>query len=920
MADFSPNDEQQRLIDGHEGIYKVDAGAGTGKTSTVTLRYAEILQEKDVRPDDLLLLTFTNNAADEMKERIISECDYDSRELRDAPISTFHSLAKKMVNENGFEIPAMIGIDDSIASSTRLIENEVLEKQEFRNFINQFISENPQYNDFYRVLYDYSELLGLIKSLAAKGIVPQKEGWYRDTEQHLDGDFDQYWEKVQKLNETDGSKSSELRSMTGGIFNKCLDENAPSGTDVRGQPYVDKQIQIEYAEEAFKEDREDLKKFIHDIYFEYILYSLSRNFLNFNFLLVFAYILLCEKDSVRNRLKYKYTMIDEFQDTNEIQLKIAMLLSKGNIAVVGDWKQSIYSFQYAEVENIQKFEERLEKYKNELNDDEERISYSIDRVEEINLKQNYRSTQEILDFSEVSLTLPGKEDENIDEEKVLDQVTSLKSNKDENSSIEAFQSDEEVEAVLHKIQETVDNEEYTSEGEKLDYGDIAVLTRSRKFGLDLQEKARENSIPVAFEGGVELFTTKPSILLLAWLRVLDYKESKKGWAVILDEAGYNIEEIRHVIEDQEYPENMIQFREELKSEGYISGVSRKVFERYGIENGFSDKITEVLQNTFDSSYKNTGDLIQFIEESIEEGATHEVDNSSKQDAVTVQTIHSAKGLEYPAVFIADINQDRFPSTNSDNSRITFNELTGLRQKKVYNPDRQFLFDNWKAHLASKAHDKSHDEERRLFYVAMTRAENHLFLSATEERPSKFFENLELEKQVIEPELEDGGVEKTEHKELEIGKPERKAAIKKSPHDEMEMNEDTLGRGPEFGTKVHDFAEKYAKGKDVKPSNEDEENVKEFIDSLDGELRTEVPIKIPERGEDRKILYRGKIDLLHIADDIVEIIDWKTDLTKENHEEYEKQLGIYEKGIKRIFSEKELKVQIFYTVESVSSDL
>jgi ATP-dependent exoDNAse (exonuclease V) beta subunit len=633
-------------------------------------------------------------------------------------------------------------------------------------------------------------------------------------------------------------------------------------------------------------------------------------------LLVFAYILLCEKESVRESLKYEYTMIDEFQDTNEIQLKIAMLLSKGNISVVGDWKQSIFSFQYAEVENIQNFEERLNKYKKELNDDEERVDYSIYEVQEINLLQNYRSTQEILDFSEKSLTLPGKDDEEINEEEVLDEVTSLQSNKEESSSIEAFQSDEEIEAVLHKIQEVVENEEYTSEGEKLDYGDIAVLTRGKNFGLKLEEKAREYSIPVAFEGGVELFTTKPSILLLAWLRVLDYKDSKKGWAVILEQAGYNIEEIKHITTEEDYPEDMLEFREKLDSEDYISGVSRKVFKRYGIENGFSNKITEVLQNTFNSSYKNTGDLIRFIEESIEDGATYEVDNSTKKDAVTVQTIHSAKGLEYPAVFVADINQDRFPSTSSNNSRITFNELTGLRQKKIYNPDRQFLFDNWKAHLVSKAQDKGYDEERRLFYVAMTRAENHLFLSASEERPSKFFENLEIEKQEIEPELEEVELEENQYSELEVEKPVRKATIKKSPHDEMDLEEDTIGRGKEFGNQVHEFAERYAKGEDVEPRNKDEENVKEFIESLDGKLRPEVPIKIPEEGGDRKVLYRGKIDLLHITEYKVEIIDWKTDLTRENHEEYEKQLEIYARGIVQLFEDKEIKERLIYTSDNI----
>ena len=907
MKEFSPNPEQQELIDSHDGIYKVDAGAGTGKTFTVTLRYAKILEEKDVKPEDLLLLTFTNNAADEMKERIINECSYASRELRDAPISTFHSLAKKIVNENGFNIPGMIGIDDSIATSTRLIENEILEKQEFRNFVNKFISEHPEYNSFYRVLNDYSELLGIIKELASKGVIPKREGWCRGTGSYLDGDKVEFDRLAEEKNTSHNGNYSKLKNDVRSVFNKCLDDDAPSKAEVRGSG---NEVNREYIEEAFKEDREELKQFIHDIYFEYLEYCLSRNYINFNLLLVFAFILLCEDEAVRNRLKFKYTMIDEFQDTNEIQLKIAMLLSKGNITVVGDWKQSIYSFQYAEVENIQDFEGRLEKYKEELNSDQKRINYSLKEVNEINLKQNYRSTQKILDFSEKSLTLPGKDGETLDEE-ILNQITSLESNKDEESTIKAFKSSEEVKTVLSKIQEVVDNEKFLSDGQKLGYNDIAVLTRNRKFGLELQKKAEKYGVPVAYEGGTELFTTKPSILLLAWLRILNYKDSRRGWAVILEEAGYNIEQIKHILNENDYPENMLVFRKELKSEKHVSGISKKVFQRYSIENSFSDKITEILQNTFDNSYKNTGDLIRFIEESIEDETTHKVDSSTNIDAVTVQTIHSAKGLEYPAVFIADINQDRFPSTTSGNSRITYNDLTGLRQKKQYNPDRKYLFDSWKYYITSKVQDKSYDEERRLMYVAMTRAENHLFLSAMEERPSKFFENLELEKQEIEPELERTEVEQEKLSKLEVEEPKRRAAVKKSPHDEMNLKEDTKGRGLEFGTQVHRFAEKYLKGENVEPSNPDEENVKDFIDSLEGELRPEVPIQVPVQEDGRKVIYNGVIDLLHITDDEVEIIDWKTDLTHVNEEEYEKQLEIYEKGISDVFS-RDVSKRAFYT--------
>jgi len=132
---------------------------------------------------------------------------------------------------------------------------------------------------------------------------------------------------------------------------------------------------------------------------------------------------------------------------------------------------------------------------------------------------------------------------------------------------------------------------------------------------------------------------------------------------------------------------------------------------------------------------------------------------------------------------------------------------------------------------------------------------------------------------------------------------------------MEIKEDTTGRGKEYGIKVHEFAEKYAKGEDVEPRNEDEENVKAFIDSLEGELRPEVPINIPEEGGDRKILYSGKIDLLHITEEKVKIIDWKTDRGRENHKEYETQLEIYKDGVKKIFSDRDVEKKIIYTSNS-----
>src|SRR6056297_1053352 len=97
----TPNPKQRELIESTEGLYLVDAGPGTGKTFTVTRRYANIIDQDGVDPEDVLLVTFTNNAAAEMRDRIVSQSEYSVRELADAPIQTFHSLANDLLQEYG---------------------------------------------------------------------------------------------------------------------------------------------------------------------------------------------------------------------------------------------------------------------------------------------------------------------------------------------------------------------------------------------------------------------------------------------------------------------------------------------------------------------------------------------------------------------------------------------------------------------------------------------------------------------------------------------------------------------------------------------------------------------------------------------------------------------------------------------------
>jgi superfamily I DNA/RNA helicase len=172
--------------------------------------------------------------------------------------------------------------------------------------------------------------------------------------------------------------------------------------------------------------------------------------------------------------------------------------------------------------------------------------------------------------------------------------------------------------------------------------------------------------PISYDGGVELFRTDQAKLLLAWLRILE-SDAGRGWAVVLERAGYTLNEIQELLSTDAYPSDMVAFRAELAEMETIGSVARQVFARYGFDGDYANVILHTIQSVYDATTMTRGDLIQFIEGAIEDGATHEVHTSAGDDSVTVQTIHAVKGLEYPIVILANMNDGRFPpsSRNSD---------------------------------------------------------------------------------------------------------------------------------------------------------------------------------------------------------------------------------------------------------------
>jgi len=748
---MNSNNKQQKLIENTEGIYLVDAGAGTGKTFTITQRYARIL-ERGAEPDDIFLATFTRNAADEMKERIAEQCEDRSTEIFQAPICTFHSHCKNIIEREGLEVPQLLGIDDYIPNSIQIIESQIREKQEFSTFMDGFMEDYPEYSEFYRMARDQENLLWLLHSLAAKGIVPEKEGWFGETGEYLDGDYERFKQLFKEKNKpqdsSNGKKQSELRDRLYSYRWKDFPEDAPDAGDIRGDRGT-KSIRRDFMKKSFKENREELKSFVHDLYFEYLQFCITREYLNFSFLMALTFVLLHQREDVREKEKFDYIMIDEFQDTNEIQFKLSLLLArKPNIVAVGDWKQSIYSFQYASVENIQLFKDRTNHYIEELNAGGKRVSFENPEIEKIELKKNYRSAQKILDFADRTLELPARKKEKVEQRKTVGLESQTQN---QEFTLEKFCSEDEPGSVLTKAVKIQDNEEFRDrDGEKLSYGDIAILTRTRNLALDIQEEANRRGIPAAYEGGVELFRQPPGVTVLAWLRILE-SNNQRGWAVALERAGYSIEEAEAMLEQNNYPDNMERFRAMLQDIDSIAGVTRKILNRYGYTGPYAEKIVEVLSDTFSSSSMNLGGVIQFIEDNIDDGEIYEVDTSIGENNIKIQTIHGAKGLEYPAVFLAGVNKRVFPNTNSDTPSIVFDEEIGLRKTKVLqNGDYPHVFDNWKYEILSKVLAGDQDEERRLFYVTATRAENHLFISSREGRSSTFYEELEISEEKVEP--------------------------------------------------------------------------------------------------------------------------------------------------------------------------
>lgn len=592
------NEAQLEAVKSKDGPILVIAGAGSGKTKTLTYRVARLIED-GIKPENILLLTFTKKAAAEMLSRATIVLDNRCEKVAGG---TFHSFANIILRKYS----KFLGLKNNFT---------IMDRADCEDVINHIVGQ----------------------------LFPKKEKRFPKKSTLLD------------------------------IYSKSINKVTPT-----------KQIIAdEFPQFAHCEDK------IIEVHKAYVAYKRENSVLDYDDLLLYIKLLLENNDGLRKRLsnEYKYIMVDEYQDTNTLQADVIRLLASehNNIMAVGDDAQSIYSFRGANYRNILDFPRLFENTKI------------------IKLEQNYRSTQNILKLTnEIISKAKEKYTKNLFSNIVSPQVPALICAKD---------TQMEADFICQRILELLD--------EDISLSDICVLTRNARMSYNLEIELSKRAIPFQKFGGPKFMETAHIKDVVAHLRVIlnpDDVISLTRILLLLKGVGAStVNNIMPIIKGDLKPD--IKLLPSNKSQSLTPlfntlgqlrdySTTKKPEE---IVSAVINYYRPILKDKYDDFSKREKDLDHFeylstqysnLEDFISDLALEPPDASvegmykknSDDEALTISTIHSAKGLEWDSVFIIGAVDGRFPSAYSFNS------------------------------------EEEMDEELRLMYVATTRAKNNLYIT------------------------------------------------------------------------------------------------------------------------------------------------------------------------------------------------
>ena len=605
------NSDQIKPVLDTEGAVLVVAGAGSGKTSVLTSRIAYLVLEKKVEPSNILAITFTNKAANEMKERL----EKIVGNVSSMWVSTIHSMCV-------------------------------------------------------RILRSAIELLGYDKNFTI----------------YDEGDKEKTLKRVfEDLNITNDTLKKSAKNIISNAKNDCLSP-----------------------EEWYAENRNlgnpQFAKDMFDVYNAYEQILARSNSLDFDDLLVKTFQLFVAHPEVADYYskKFKYVHVDEFQDTNKVQYLIIrrLAISHGNIFVVGDEDQSIYSWRGAKVENILEFDK----------------TYTGAKI--YKLERNYRSTKKILTLANAII-----------QNNTQRRGKNLWTENDEGVRIETFVGDEEnneATYVAMQIKSLMDRSNYN-------YSDFAVFMRINALSRAFEQEFAKYNIPYKVFGGFRFFERKEVKDVLAYLKVICNPKDDESFirAVATPRRGIGdktLEELREFAFSID--KSMFDAIDFLAQSTISSGAIKKLgifkdmlneFSAFAENQSASELIKKVLETTsfMDQFIEKTEEnraRVMNVNELINVAELFEKDNPSTTIAdflnsvtlssdtdelkdgnfVTVATIHAVKGLEFPCVFVSGLDESILP-------------------------------------VGPNITDEEMEEERRLMYVAITRAKQRLYLTRASSR-------------------------------------------------------------------------------------------------------------------------------------------------------------------------------------------
>jgi len=720
------NKAQKEAVTHEAGPLLIVAGAGTGKTTVLINRLAYLIMEKKVITDEILLLTFTEKAAGEMEERADKILPYGCFDLW---ISTFHGFGERLLREHALDI----GLSANFKLLTET-EQWVLIKKNLTLFN----------LDYYKPLGNptkfISELIRHFSRLKDENITPAE---YLQYAEELDSNFDN------KLSGLKSAAKAKTKTTKAAKAKKVVAEIIDEGGD---------ELEVNRIKE------------LANAYHVYNQLLLENNFLDFGDLIVYTLKLFKERPNILKyyRAKFKYIMVDEFQDTNWAQYELVKMLAapKNNLVVVGDDDQAIYKFRGASISNIMQFKDDFK------------------GATELVLTENYRSRQEILDYSYkfIQNNNPNRLEDKLKIDKRLLAKGEVAQRKYLEPALRFYNFETAADEVAFVTQKIADIYEKKQEAkEDISWLDFAILVRANDTADAYVKELSRYNIPNQFMSWRGLYY-KPLILdILAYLRLLDNYHESSALFRVLNMNAFKVSHLDIVTINKIAARKVWSLYEALKNINAIPGISAesykninklmnllaehsllvatqkptKIFLHFAYDSGllesmdrdrdlelfsylnqFYQKIKRLEETEPDLRLK---DFLLAINLELEAGETGALKlDFADNETVKIMTVHGAKGLEFKYVFLVNLVDKKFP-TIARSEKISLPDAL-VREKVVSSPD---------IHL---------EEERRLFYVAATRAKEELYLSGAkdyggvrEKKPSRFISEMGVENSLL-PEL------------------------------------------------------------------------------------------------------------------------------------------------------------------------